>query len=256
MSPATVRRLLVFGVCLAGVGCLYLVPSMAGPSQRTGSPATRDLPTAGWTAAAGVSVTAATLAPESTGDLIPRQTSWRGSVPSSAATRGDDRQPAATRAAATANPPGRDDNPPDPVGRLSVVGSDQARLTVAWPEATDDVGVAGYQVLLNGFLVLVTHQPRATLAWFNDSNTHVIQVRALDGAGNIGPPSPTLLVSRPAPDPEPTASALPSDAPTPTTEPTGSVTPTLTGVADGTIDTNDAAPSPTSQESRTEEDGS
>ena len=73
------------------------------------------------------------------------------------------------------------------------------------PAYDDDTGVVGYRVLFNGFFVLATQQTRATLAWLNDSNTYVIQVRALDVAGNEGPSRPTLLVSRPAPDPEPTS---------------------------------------------------
>jgi len=210
MAPATLRRLLVFGVCLVGIGCLYLLPSIAGSSHRAGSSPTRDLPAAGRTDVARASVTTAALAPGTAGDLVPRPTTLSsGAAATSTAPQRDDRRRAepATRPAATAKAPGEDDHPPAPVGRLTVLHSDQDRLTVAWPEARDDIGVVGYQVVLNGFLVLVTYEPRATLAWFNDSNTHVIQIRALDGAGNAGPSSPTLLVSRPAQE---TTSAAPA----------------------------------------------
>jgi hypothetical protein len=102
--------------------------------------------------------------------------------------------------------------------------------------------------------VLATQKTRATLTWFNDSNTHVIQVRALDVAGNEGPSSPTLLVTRPVPDPEP---AAPAPSSTVSTKPTVSASPTPTEDADETTNTNDAAfsASPT-QQSGTEEDGS
>ena len=89
---------------------------------------------------------------------------------------------------------------------------DAERLTVTWPEATDDVGVVSYTVWLNGFFVLSTQQRRAILPWFNDSSTHVVQVRALDAVGNEGPSSPTLLVVRPSPSPAPDV-ARPTDPP-------------------------------------------
>ena len=98
---------------------------------------------------------------------------------------------------ATAGRPGTDKNAPAAVGRLSVTRLDAERLTVTWPEAGDDIGVVSYKVWLNGFFVLSTQQPRASLHWFNDSSTHVVQVRALDAVGNEGPSSPTLLVVRP-----------------------------------------------------------
>ena len=61
------------------------------------------------------------------------------------------------------------------------------------------MAVVSYHVWLNGFLVLDTQQTRASLSWFNDSGTHVVQVQALDAVGNQGPSSPTLLVVRPSP---------------------------------------------------------
>jgi hypothetical protein len=113
---------------------------------------------------------------------------------------------------ATAVQPGRDENPPAAVGPLSVTRLDAEWLTVTWPAATDDVGVVSYKVWLNGFLVLSTQQPRASLHWFNDSSTHVVQVRALDAVGNEGASSPTLLVVRPSPSPAATTSPPSVDA--------------------------------------------
>ena len=46
MQPATIRRLLVLGVCLAGVGGLYLMPSTVGSPADRQSPARWDLQTA------------------------------------------------------------------------------------------------------------------------------------------------------------------------------------------------------------------
>lgn len=261
MQPATIRRLLVFGVCLVGVGCLYLVPSMAGSSKQVGTLQEHDLTTTASNTTVGLSTAADVSTPDLTG--VPTQITSiapRSAAPSTGSTRtpagqtGDEvRHRATGRAGATPAVPGRDEDPPDAVGRLTVVGSDPDRVTVSWPETHDDVGVVGYRVLLNGFFVLATQRTRATLEWFNDSSTHVIQVRALDAAGNEGPSSPTLLVTRPAPDPEPASPA----ASTPAAEPTVTASPTPTQRRDQTTDINDAAPSPTTtQQSSTGEESS
>ena len=236
MQPATIRRLLVFGVCLFGVGCLYLVPSMAGSFRQVETSREQDPSTAATNTAVGISTTADVAASGRTGQPV------------------DVRRTSTTPSGATAAVPGRDEDPPAAVGRLTVLSSDPDSVTVSWPATDDDDGVAGYRVLLNGFFVLATQQTRATLTWFNDSNTHVIQVRALDVAGNEGPSSPTLLVTRPVPDPEP---AAPAPSSTVSTKPTVSASPTPTEDADETTNTNDAAfsASPT-QQSGTEEDGS
>ena len=42
------------------------------------------------------------------------------------------------------------------------------RLTVSWPAASDNVGVIGYRIWLNGFEVATTTETRAQLRWFND----------------------------------------------------------------------------------------
>lgn len=226
MQPATLRRLLVFGVCLVGVGCLYLVPSMAGaPRQVGGTPVRHDLPTAqpadvspGSTVTTGRPTTGTgTAAPTTLGS--PATFLHRGDA-------GADNDPTSVTAghAATARAPGRDADAPSAVGRLSVRNVDAERLTVTWPAAADDVGVVRYTVWLNGFPVLTTQQTRATLTWFNDSSTHVIQVQALDGAGNEGPSSPVLLLERPAPS-EATTPPTPSPSTPPTPSPTTSSRP-------------------------------
>ena len=256
MQPATIRRLLVFGVCLVGVGCLYLVPSMAGSSRHVETSREQDPSTAATNMAVGISTTADVAASGRTG--LPTEISASATGPSTDGTITgqpvDVRRTSTTPSGATAAVPGRDEDPPAAVGRLTVLSSDSDSVTVSWPAADDDDGVAGYRVLLNGFFVLATQQTRATLTWFNDSNTHVIQVRALDVAGNEGPSSPTLLVTRPVPDPEP---AAPAPSSTVSTKPSVSASPTPTEDADETTNTNDAASSASpTQQSGTEEDGS
>jgi len=93
------------------------------------------------------------------------------------------------------------------------------RLSLTWPAATDNVGVIGYRIWLNGFEVATTPETEAKLRWFNeDSGQHVVQIRAIDAAGNQSRSSPTLVVVRPSPEP----TSTPSESPTPTPGPTQS----------------------------------
>jgi hypothetical protein len=95
------------------------------------------------------------------------------------------------------------------------------RLSLKWPAAQDNVGVIGYRIWLNGFEVATTAETQARLHWFNDDNRqHVVQIRALDAAGNQSRSSPTLVVTRPSPEPTPTPT--PSESPTPSAEPSES----------------------------------
>jgi hypothetical protein len=218
MQPATIRRLLVLGVCLAGVGGLYLMPSPAGSPADRQSSARWDLQTTGPSVASVVAVTS----PELVATPGPVAPSPVRSPQSTMLRAGVDRP--TSRPMATAGQPGRDDNPPAAVGRLSVSRVDAERLTVTWPETSDDVGVVSYKVWLNGFFVLSTQQPRASLHWFNDSSTHVVQVRALDAVGNESASSPTLLVVRPSPSPSATTPSVAA-----TQNPSSSARPTADG---------------------------
>jgi hypothetical protein len=93
------------------------------------------------------------------------------------------------------------------------------RLSIKWTAATDNVGVIGYRVWLNGFEVATTAETHAKLRWFNDdSGEHVVQIRAVDAAGNQSGSSPTLVITRPSPDATPTPTPDSSGSPTPTDE--------------------------------------
>ncbi|MCE3275347.1 MAG: hypothetical protein K0R13_1202 [Propionibacteriaceae bacterium] len=93
------------------------------------------------------------------------------------------------------------------------------RLSLTWTAATDNVGVIGYRIWLNGFEVATTAETEVNLRWFNeDSGQHVVQIRAIDAAGNQSRSSPTLVVVRPSPEP----TSTPSESPTPTPGPTQS----------------------------------
>ena len=108
------------------------------------------------------------------------------------------------------------------------------RLALTWSTATDNVGVVSYKIWLDGFPVATTSETHADLRWFNDGATqHVVQVRALDAAGNQSASSPTFIVNRPTPEPTPSPTPKPSNSPTPepsTSQPSNEASPSA-GVA-------------------------
>jgi hypothetical protein len=120
---------------------------------------------------------------------------------------------------------------PAPVSEVTSAAVTPDRLTLRWPPASDNVGVVSYRVLLNGYEVASTPATHATVRWFNDdAREHIVQVRALDAAGNESPASPSLLVARPTPSPSPSPTPDPSTEPdpsgSPAPEPTPSASPT------------------------------
>jgi hypothetical protein len=218
--------MIVFGVCALGVGSLYLVPSIARSPEQIGVPKASDEPTS----------RRVTAQP----DKSPQSASPSGDRDSLA---GADRNPSVTTAArqqsasATQRPDGdrsrtarkasdqpktsKDSEPPEPVADIEPSAMTADRLSLKWTAANDNVGVIGYRVWLNGFEVATTAETQAKLHWFNDDGgQHVVQIRALDAAGNQSRSSPTLVVTRPSPDP--TDPPTPSESPTPSGEPTQS----------------------------------
>lgn len=155
-----------------------------------------------------------------------------------------------TSRGATAYDPdsGSDDEPPQPVPEITPSKITSERLTLSWPAARDNVRVVGYHVWLSGFEVADTTQTHATVRWFNDdTRQHIVQVKAVDAAGNEAETSPSLLVSRPDPGETPTPEP---DAPT--EQPTPDPTPEATqSTADASSSPKLAANEVTSQAVRT-----
>ena len=215
MNAVTLRRLLVFGVCAVGVTALYLVPGVSGaPVPASGprpdvEPTSRPSSTNARSSAATTAPDAADRTSEAAAEAGPssiqvRDTRLRRRAPSPS-----------PRSGATAFDPAHvpDQVPPAPVPDVETAEVTEDRLSLRWPPAVDNVGVASYSVWLNGFQVVTTAETHATVRWFNDDlRTTVVQVRALDAAGNVSSSSPNLLVVRPTPEP--------SEASTPTPSPT------------------------------------
>ncbi len=226
MHAVTIRRMIVFGVCALGVGSLYLVPSVArSPEQIRLSGATDE--------AADSPGEAGPSTPQESASSAGDRDSLAGGAVASGATTPDLGRPA-TDTKSAAHSDGRsnrksgagtakatkDSSPPQPVADIEVSKVTTKRLTVSWPATSDNVGVIGYRVWLNGFEVATTAETRARLRWFNDdSGRHVVQIRALDAAGNESQTSPTLVVTRPSSEPTETPTPEPSDSPTPSEEP-------------------------------------
>jgi hypothetical protein len=218
--------MIVFGVCAAGVGSLYLVPGIArSPEQIRHSGANEDPPNS----AVGVRPAKPQESASSTGD----PTSVRGDdgEPAKTAAGAQTSQPIATptedssvdadgRSSRKARTPqsksSKDSEPPQPVTDIELSKITPKQVTVRWPAASDNIGVIGYRIWLNGFEVATTAETSARLRWFNDdSDQHVVQIRAVDAAGNQSRSSPTLVVTRPAPEPTDTPTPEPADSPTP-----------------------------------------
>jgi hypothetical protein len=218
--------MIVFGVCALGVGSLYLVPSIARSPEQIGVPKAGDEPTSRPVEAqpddspqsASPGEDRSSIAGSRSHRLATAPTTQPSEKP--AESPSDDKTPA-TRRSADETPDTEDSEPPEPVAEIEPSAVTTDRLSLKWPAATDDVGVIGYRIWLNGFEVATTAETQARLRWFNDdSGHHVVQIRAIDAAGNQSRSSPTLVVVRPSPEPTPTPT--PSESPTPTPGPTES----------------------------------
>ena len=224
--------MIVFGVCTLGVAGLYLVPSVAGSPSPVAMPRIADEPTpkpagrptvtvpqAGATGLAKPDDVVVTKAAEPA-DVAPAE------EPESTE---EARRPTVrpTERARTAFDP--DDSPDsEPPAAVTTISPDRVtpdELTLTWPAATDNRRVIGYRIWLNGYEVATTAETRATLRWFNDDEgQHVVQIKAIDAAGNQSNTWSTLLVTRPSAEPTqpPRPTPTPTQTPTPTPEPSES----------------------------------
>jgi hypothetical protein len=218
--------MIVFGVCAFGVGALYLVPSIARSPEQIGVPRANDEPTS-QPVGAQPDTSPQSASPSGDGDSPAGRSGGRSATapatqPLATPTQSPDDDKGRTPREATDEPNDSEDSePPEPVVDIEPSAVTADRLSLQWPPAADNVGVIGYRIWLNGFEVATTARTRAKLHWFNDdSGQHVVQIRALDAAGNQSRSSATLVVTRPSPDPTPTPT--PSQSPTPSAEPSSS----------------------------------
>jgi hypothetical protein len=226
MRAVTLRRIIVFGVCALGVGSLYLVPSVARSPEQIGVPKANDDPTIQPVGAQPDTSPQSASPSRDRNSLTGGRRDPLSTAPTTQLSEPPTESPDGDKSRSSRKSPDepkdtKDSEPPEPVADIEPSAVTADRLSLRWPVATDDVGVIGYRIWLNGFEVATTAETEAKLRWFNDdSGQHVVQIRALDAAGNQSRTSPTLVVVRPSPEPTPTPT--PSESPTPTDEPTES----------------------------------
>ncbi|MEC8023701.1 MAG: hypothetical protein VX223_07165, partial [Myxococcota bacterium] len=81
------------------------------------------------------------------------------------------------------------DGPVWPAGaNLLVVGVSPTSVSLVWPTASDVVGVALYEVYVNGVLELGTTEQSVIVDGLSPMSTYALEVYALDTSGNKSPP--------------------------------------------------------------------
>jgi chitodextrinase len=112
------------------------------------------------------------------------------------------------RTIATARLRRRDKQAPSSPTRLTVTGSTQSSVAIAWTAATDNVGVAGYGIYQDGQSVGVTARTSYTLTGLSCGTTYTVGVDAYDAAGNRSSRTSVLAATSACPDTQ--APSMPS----------------------------------------------
>ncbi len=81
-------------------------------------------------------------------------------------------------------PPSGDTTPPSQPATLAVASVTQTSVSLTWSASSDNVGVIGYRVYVNGVGVLNPAQPGATVTALACGTAFTFEVDAADGAGN------------------------------------------------------------------------
>lgn len=99
--------------------------------------------------------------------------------------------------------PAPDTQPPSAPTISSAAAKGPTQVDLAWTPSTDNVGVAGYQILRNGAQIALVSA--ATLSYSDygvvANTNYAYSVRAYDGAGNYSSPSNTAFVLTPSQTP-------------------------------------------------------
>jgi chitodextrinase len=85
----------------------------------------------------------------------------------------------------TATSPCTDTTPPTPPGNLKPSGSTATSISVSWSASTDNVGVAGYNVYVNGTKVGTTTATAYTFSGLVCGTTYTLGVEATDTSGLV-----------------------------------------------------------------------
>jgi chitodextrinase len=91
----------------------------------------------------------------------------------------------AIQASTAACPPGADRTAPSVPTGLAVTSTTSTAIGLSWNASTDNVGVTGYDVLVNGAQRATATGTSATLADLACGTSYTLAVRARDAAGNV-----------------------------------------------------------------------
>jgi endoglucanase len=107
--------------------------------------------------------------------------------------------PASAPVTATTDPPIIDQQPPSAPSALLATAQTASSISLGWTAATDNVGVAGYQILEGTTQVGTSATTAFTVTGLAASSTHTYTVTALDAAGNRSAPSNPVTATTSAP---------------------------------------------------------
>jgi chitodextrinase len=86
-----------------------------------------------------------------------------------------------------------DTTPPTPPANLRVVSTSATQITLEWDHSTDNVGVTGYMVFMDGILeATVSYISSYDVTGLSPNTTYCFTVTASDAAGNVSDPSDQL----------------------------------------------------------------
>ncbi len=88
--------------------------------------------------------------------------------------------------------PVADTQAPTVVSGLAVSGITSSSISLTWNPSTDNVGVASYNVYMNGNLKTTVSSTSATISGLSSSTTYSFYIIAKDAAGNSSPNSSTV----------------------------------------------------------------
>ncbi|EOD67237.1 PQQ-dependent sugar dehydrogenase [Amycolatopsis vancoresmycina] len=90
-------------------------------------------------------------------------------------------------------PPSDDHTPPSPPTDVHTTAVNSTSIGLAWTASTDDVGVVGYRIYSSGTQIGTSDTTSTTLGGLTANTAYHLQVRAIDGNGNLSDPSTPVL---------------------------------------------------------------
>lgn len=90
--------------------------------------------------------------------------------------------------------PASDNRAPSTPQNLRIANSMNRMISVSWEHASDNVGIAGYDLLIDSKKIASTRNNEFTFFNLKEEEDYPLTVRAYDAAGNRSPLSSTLLI--------------------------------------------------------------